>query len=144
MNKEESFVYFSPDCIPEMTVIPTEIVDVSIHLKMHINHKEIISADGYTYLHDFCSSLVDQTLIEINSQLLESSVHLTDKTDWKLYVLNTESASSDGVATFFLPLHFVVFEGECVACVKQSIAECIYRLLIQSCHISVVSGCRVE
>ena len=127
-----------------MTVIPADIIDIPVNLTLPINHERISNADAYSYLGDYCSSLLSNMLIEVNSELVESTIHLRDEAKWNVYMINEENAEVDGVSTFHFPLRFVVYEGECVTCLKQSIAECCYRLLIQSAYISVISGCRIE
>lgn len=126
-----------------MTVIPTDIVDITVNLTLPIHHPKITKADAYSYLGEYCLSLSKNLLVEVNSELVEGAIHLKEEEAWNVYIINEES-EVDGVATFHFPLRFVVYEGECVTCLKQSIAECCYRLLIQSAYISVVSGCRVE
>lgn len=128
-----------------MRIVKADSVMVSVDLSMHINHKSIGSLSVESFLKEYCMSLTDSLLIERNDKLIHQTISLDeDEGEWHLYILHSSQKQMNGVAHLHLPLQFIVYDKESVDDVKRSIAECCYRSLIQSLHISVVSGCRIE
>lgn len=141
-----SLLYFSLNSIPTMEVIKADSIMISVDLSMHINHKSIGSLSVESFLKEYCMSLTDSLLIERDDKLIHQTISLEEEEQgkWHLYILHNSQKQMNGVAHLHLPLQFIVYDKECIADVKRSIAECCYRSLVQSLHISVVSGCRIE
>ena len=83
--------------------------------------------------------------MECNSSILQTSYHIQkEQTVWKVHSINSKHDHVDGIANVHYILQCLVYEGENIQSIKDTIKECYYRVLLQSLHISMVSGCRVE
>lgn len=143
--RSEHCLYFSIDSIPEMKVMESEMREVELTIPFCIQHDRILSMNPKEYIKGQCQSFLDSLILESDSSILQTAVHIQEEqTPWKVYSINTKHEHMDGIANLHYLLQFLVYEGESIQSIKQTITECYYRLLIQSLHISAVSGCRVE
>lgn len=128
-----------------MKVIESEVHEVELTIPFYIQHDRILSINPKEYIRTQCESFKKSILLECNSSLLQTSYHIQKApTAWKVYSINTKHDGVDGIANLHYILQFLIYEGETIQSIKDTIKECYYRVLLQSLHISVVSGCRVE
>ena len=128
-----------------MKVIESEVHEVELTIPFYIQHDRILSINPKEYIRTQCESFEKSILLECNSSILQTSYHIQkEQTVWKVYSINSKHDHVDGIANLHYILQFLVYEGENIQSIKDTIKECYYRVLLQSLHISMVSGCRVE
>lgn len=143
--KPTQFLYFSSNSIPDMQVVAIETVHLEVTLPLHVNHKSIVSVDVAPFLREYCERLMDSMILEQDAHIVEKQIAIQrENASWNLYILHSNQKQVDGLAHFHYPLKWILIDGESLEEAKKSIVECYYRLLVQSVHISVVSGCRIE